>query len=114
MNVMAQVQGLIRVVKKPKAEDQEAVLTAQKEAMYTQIVNQAARIVRLQEKAHGHLRLVNEHHDETQDTVVGMELNVAEQVFFTLYNKLRSLYNLSPLKSKEGKFTGEYNYAAHL
>jgi hypothetical protein len=72
-----------------------------------QLKRQAAEIVILKDRYAIHL--LSDREDSVQMKVTHLELDSAEQVYFTLFNRLRELKGFLPLVGS--KFTGDYNYA---
>lgn len=98
-----------------KSEEVDPVVVSnlkERDEIKADIEKQSAKIVKLQAKAKAHNEVDPAEFNETQMSVVGMELESAERVFFTLYNRLRVLHALKPLEGV--KFTGDYNYQAHV
>lgn len=109
--VVEKAQAMIRR-KKAEVDPMVQRNLSEREEIENDIRNQAAKIVRLQAKAKSHAEVDPAEFNETQMSVVGMELDAAERVFFTLFNRLRVLYGIQPLEGV--KFTGDYNYQSHV
>lgn len=74
-----------------------------------QMKKQAADIVQLKEKYGQHH--LSDKENSVQMKVTHLELDSAEQIYFTLFNRLRELKGFLPLVGI--KFTGDYDYDAH-
>lgn len=76
------------------------------------IREQAKRIIHIQNRLKSFIAADSQMEEAVLMDLVHQELTSAEVVFFIMYNQLRILFDLEPLKGT--RFTGEYNYAAHV